>query len=154
MLNKAYKQAAREKKNVFVIFHASYCGWCRKLDASINDPLCSTFFSKSYVFVHVTADEAKEKKDLENPGGDEMLLKYAGTESGVPFFIILDRKGALLADSKLRKAGDSLDKPGENIGCPASDEEVAAFINILRKTSKITDQEADAVSARFKKNRN
>jgi thioredoxin-related protein len=36
-LNEAYKKANAEHKNVFVIFHASWCGWCKKLDASMND---------------------------------------------------------------------------------------------------------------------
>jgi thioredoxin-related protein len=54
LLNKAYKQAAKEKKNVFVIFHASWCGWCKKLEASINDPSCKDYFDKSFIFVHLT----------------------------------------------------------------------------------------------------
>ena len=32
ILKDAYKQAKIEKKNVFVIFHASWCGWCKKMD--------------------------------------------------------------------------------------------------------------------------
>jgi hypothetical protein len=38
------------------------------------------------------------------------------------------------------------------MGCPAADEEVAAFVGILKKTSKITDAEVVAVTDRFKKN--
>lgn len=152
LMEQAYKQAAKEKKNVFVIFHASWCGWCKKMEASINDPSCSAYFQKSFVFVHLTVLERGDLKKTENPGAEEMFTKYAGADSGIPFFLIFDKKGNLLADSKLRKEGEGLDKPGQNMGCPAADEEVAAFVNILKKTSKITEAEASAVTERFRKN--
>lgn len=152
VLEKAYKQAAKEKKNVFVIFHASWCGWCKKMEASINDPSCSAYFQKSYVFVHLTVLERGDLKKTENPGADAMFKKYAGENAGIPFFLIYDKKGTLLADSQIRKEGDGLDKPGQNMGCPAADEEVAAFVGILKKTSKITDAETAAVTEKFKKN--
>ena len=106
LLNKAYKQAAKEKKNVFVIFHASWCGWCKKLEASINDPSCKDYFDKSFIFVHLTVLESKDKKNLENPGATEMFNKYSGGKSGIPFFQIFNKKGVLLADSNIRPAGD------------------------------------------------
>lgn len=153
ILNRAYKQAAKEKKKVFVIFHASWCGWCKKLDASINDPVCKDFFDKNFVFVHLVVLESKDKKNLENPGAPEMYTKYSGGGGGIPFFLIFDKKGTLLYDSKFKAPTDKSDKPAQNMGCPAADEEVAAFIEILKKTSKITDKEIPAITERFKKNR-
>jgi thiol-disulfide isomerase/thioredoxin len=153
LLNKAYKQAAKEKKNVFVIFHASWCGWCKKMDASINDPLCRDYFNKNYVFVHLVVLESEKNKNLENPGATELFHKYAGTNSGIPYFLIYDKKGNLLADSKIRAAGEGVDKPGRNMGCPAADDEVAVFIEVLRKTSKIREVDVLDITARFKKNR-
>ena len=67
--------------------------------------------------------------------------------------IIFDKKGKLLGDSNIRPEGDGLDKPGKNMGCPASEEEVAAFVTLLKKISKISDTEATAVTERFKKNK-
>jgi thiol-disulfide isomerase/thioredoxin len=153
LLDQAYKQAAKEKKNVFVIFHASWCGWCKKMDASINDPACSDFFKKNYIFVHLVIHESKDKINLENPGAAELFDKYAGANSGIPFFLIYDQKGTLLADSKIRPAGAEPDKPAQNMGCPASDDEVAAFIEVLKKTSRISEAEITVISDRFRKNR-
>jgi thiol-disulfide isomerase/thioredoxin len=153
IMNDAYKVAASGKKNVFVIFHASWCGWCKKLEASINDPVCRDYFNNNYVFVHLTVLESKDKKNLENPGAPEMYTKYAGNSSGIPFFLIFDGTGKLLADSKIRAAGEGPEKPGQNMGCPAADDEVAAFIDVLRKTSKIKPADEAAISERFRKNK-
>lgn len=152
ILAKAYKQAAKEKKNVFVIFHASWCVWCKKIDASMEDPSCKDYFNRSYVIVHLTVMENGEKKKDINPGAEDMLKKYFGSNSGIPVFLIFDKKGTLLGDSQIRKPGEGLDKPGQNMGCPAAPEEVAAFVDLLKKTSKMADAEATAVTERFKKN--
>lgn len=49
ILDAAYKTAAKEKKNVFVIFHASWCVWCHKMDTAMNDASVKAFFDKNYV---------------------------------------------------------------------------------------------------------
>lgn len=149
----AYKRAAKEKKNVMVIFHASWCGWCKKFEASLNDPGCKAYFDKSFVFVHLTVLESKDKKNLENPGAEDIFNANGGKGGGIPYFLIYDKKGKLLSDSKMKYAGKGPDVAPSNIGCPAQDEEVAAFIEILKKTSKINAGEIQAVTERFKKNR-
>ena len=151
ILDAAYKQAASEKKNVMVVFHASWCGWCKKFDASVNDPSSKDFFNKSFVIVHLTIQESPDKKNLENPGAIEIYDNNGGKDEGIPYFLIYDKSGKLLANSKYQPA--KADSKPTNMGCPASDEEVAAFIEILKKTSKVTDTEVAAITERFKKNR-
>jgi thioredoxin-related protein len=154
ILDKAYKQAASEKKNVLVVFHASWCGWCRKFEASVNDSSCKAYFDKSYVIVYLTILESKDKKALENPGAEDIYNQNGGKDGGIPYFLIYDRKGKLLTDSKMIPAGSDQNTKPANIGCPASEEEVAAFVEKLRKTSKLSDVEAAAVTKRFLKNKN
>jgi thiol-disulfide isomerase/thioredoxin len=153
ILDKAYKQAAAEKKNVLVVFHASWCGWCKKFEASINDPSCKAYFEKSYVICYLTILESRDKKDLENPGAIDIFDQNGGKGGGIPYFLIYDKKGKLLADSKMKTAGSDPNEKPANIGCPATEEEVAAFVEILRKTSKINDKEITAVTERFRKNK-
>jgi thioredoxin-related protein len=153
ILADAYKQAAKEKKNVMVIFHASWCGWCKKMDASIEDPSCKAFFDKSYVIIHLTILESKDKKNLENPEAEDIYNENGGKGGGIPYFLIYDKKGKLLSDSKFMPAKPTADGKPTNLGCPAADDEVAAFIEILKKTSKINEAEIQAVTERFKKNR-
>ncbi len=151
ILKEAYQQAAKENKKVFVMFHASWCGWCHKMDKSMNDPVCKKYFDDSYVIKHLVVDEAKDKKDLENPGANELRLKYKGDGLGIPFWLLFDKDGKLLSDSKMRKEGDGPEK-GDNIGCPASEAEVAAFIEILKKTSSINQSQVEIVRKRFREN--
>ena len=51
------------------------------------------------------------------------------------------------------KEGQSLDTPGENIGCPAEENEITAFIQVLKKTSTLNDDELQVIAERFRKNK-
>ena len=138
----AYKKAAKENKNVFVIFHASWCGWCKKLDESMNDVTTKKYFDDNYVTVHLTVQENPANKKLENKGADVFLAKYKGEKAGLPFFLIMDKKGIKLGDSFVN---------GENLGCPASPKEVESFIVLLNKSSKVKG-DLQAVITRFMQN--
>ena len=144
VLREARAKAAKENKKVMVIFHASWCGWCKKMDASLNDPSVKDFFDKNYVITHLTIDESADKKNLENPGAAELNKEWGGENQGIPFWVIMDKDGNILADSQI--------EPGKNVGCPASAEEVAHFIKVLRKTSSITNEQITPVEKRFRKN--
>ncbi len=151
ILKEAYQLAAKEKKNVLVMFHASWCGWCHKMDKSINDPVCKKFFYDNYIIRHLVVDEAKDKKNLENPGAAEMKIKYNGDGQGIPFWLVFDKQGNLLSDSKIRKNGDGPEK-GDNAGCPATEKEVDFFIDVLKKTSSINKEQSDIIRKRFREN--
>ena len=153
ILDNAYKQAKLENKRVFVIFHASWCVWCHKMDSSMNDVSCKKMFQDNYVTCHLTVDESKDKKDLETPDADAFRAKYHGETAGLPFWLIFDNTGKLLADSRMRKTDDGPDALGDNMGCPASTDEVAHFIKILSATSKLSDQQLRVIQERFSKNK-
>ncbi|MEO6136658.1 MAG: thioredoxin family protein [Ginsengibacter sp.] len=148
IISEAKAEAAKTKKNVFIMFHASWCGWCHKMDASMNNPSVKSFFDDNYVITHLTVDESKDKKNLENPGADAIRTKYHGDNSGIPFWFILDKKGTQLADSRLI---DSNGQPGENVGCPAKPEEVEHFIKVIKKTSKLSENQLSIIRDLFLK---
>jgi thiol-disulfide isomerase/thioredoxin len=152
VLDDACKLASKENKNVMIVFHASWCGWCRKFEASVIDPSCKDFFDKHFVIRYLDILESPEKQNLENPGAIDIYKKNGGDGSGVPYFLIYDNNKVLLTDSKIKAAGDGPEKPQQNMGCPASDDEVVAFVNILEKTTKITEAEKTAIKTRFRKN--
>jgi thioredoxin-related protein len=144
ILKAATKRAAKENKNVLVIFHASWCVWCRKMDASINDLSVKKYFDRNYVITHLVVQESIDKKYLENSGAEKFLEDMGGKDEGLPYWVILDKNGNKLADSEMQ--------PGENTGCPASEKEVAHFKNVLKNTSALTDEEIKVIGKRFSKN--
>jgi thiol-disulfide isomerase/thioredoxin len=152
VLKEAYTVAAKEGKKVFLIFHASWCGWCHKMDSSMNDKAVKKFFDDNYIIRHLTVFEAEGKKAFENPGALELLTKYNGNNDGIPFWLIFDSNGTLLADSKARPEGAELGTPGANTGCPASKEEVAHFIAVLKKTSRLKEGDLALIAKRFSEN--
>lgn len=144
VLNETRAKAAKENKKVLVIFHASWCVWCRKMDSSLNDETVKHFFHKNYIITHLTILESNEKKNLENAGALAFNKKWGGENQGIPFWVIMDKDGTILADSQI--------EPGKNVGCPATAEEVTYFIDALKKTSSINDEQIAAVEKRFRRN--
>jgi thiol-disulfide isomerase/thioredoxin len=153
VMNNAYTQASKEHKNVMVIFHASWCIWCKKMEASINEPELKKMFDDNYVIVYLDVLEQPAKKNLENPGSTEMLAKYKGNKGGIPFWFIADAKGNELADSQIRPEGASLDTYGNSVGCPAEESEVAYFLKVLKGTSKLNDNQLAMIGKRFAQNK-
>jgi thioredoxin-related protein len=151
VMKNAIAEAAKTHKNVFVIFHASWCGWCHKMDNAMNEEGMKSFFNNNYVIVHLTVDESKDKKDLENPGANELRQKYHGEKQGLPYWFILDSHGNFLADS--RKVDDK--NPGmlNSVGCPSENDEVSYFVKVLKNTSSLDDQQLAQIQQRFLKNK-
>jgi len=152
IIKDAMAKASKAHKNVFVIFHASWCGWCHKMENAMNDASIKDFFEKNYVVEHITIDESKDKKDLENPGGDELRKKYHGDEQGLPYWFIIDANGNFLADSRLKTESDANAK-AVSVGCPAEKDEVTYFTKVLKKTSRLTDAQLGLIEQRFLKNK-
>lgn len=152
ILKDAYLQAAKQNKKVFIIFHASWCGWCHRMDSSLNDKVCKLFFDDNFVIRHLVVFESKGKENLENPGALELLTRHKGNDKGIPYWLVFDKDGSLLADSKMRVEGAGLDADGDNSGCPATKEEVDHFIKVLKKTTSLNQEALDIIEKRFRQN--
>jgi len=141
IMQKAQAQAKKEHKNVFVMFHASWCGWCKKMEKNIESDACKKMFDDNFVITQLTVQESPKNKSLENPGADTLLETYKGTKAGLPFWVIIDANGKVLADSFNAK--------GENLGCPSSADEVAEFKSKLKKTTKLNDSQLAIIADTF-----
>lgn len=128
LLEKAQIKAKEEGKAVFIKFEASWCGWCHKMTKDMKAEGTKKFFEENYVIVPIVVNETKENEKLENPGSKNLLKKYEGDKAGLPFWVILD--------SDLKVITNSFDAKGQNLGGPASNEEVNEFIKKIKKSAK------------------
>jgi len=143
ILTKTLTEAKSGNKNVLLMFHASWCKWCHIMEKNMNLPETKSVFDKKFVTAYIDVQEAGEKKKLENPGGEELMNRYKGKDAGLPFWLILNPKGEVLADSFNDKK--------ENLGCPSTAEEVDVFAAKLKKSAKMNDNELQAVRNAFLK---
>ncbi len=95
------------------------------------------------MIVHIDVLERGEKAALMNAGGEEYMKELKGESAGLPFYAFVDSKGKMIANALQMKKGETKG----NIGHPVSEEEVANFMKIVKKSApKLTDEHAKKLS--------
>jgi thioredoxin-related protein len=147
ILSVAITEVRPTDKKILVIFHASWCIWCKWLDTALVSPEIKPIIEKNYVIAKLDVKEFGGKiQTLENPGGQKLFEELGGGKAGLPFLAILNKKGKMIANSNMMPKN-------QNIGYPGSKEEIAAFIKLLKKASPgITDKQITIISNYLKKN--
>jgi len=151
IMKEAFTSAKKQNKKVLVMFHASWCEWCHKMDTSLNDALVKKFFDDYFVIRHLVVFESKGKENLENSGALEMLERHEGKDQGIPFWLIFDKDEKFLFDSRMPASVNGTVKL-QNTGCPASKEEVEYFIDVLKKTTDLKEDQLEKIRTRFRRN--
>ena len=128
VLAQAQAKAAKEHKAIFLHFGASWCGWCKRLDAYLDRPEVKPVVEKYFVLVTLDIQEHGEKKVLENAGGDAYAEKFGGLNGGLPYIALLNAEGELLVNS--RPTAEA-----QNIGFPSAPAEVEWFLKMLKKAA-------------------
>jgi len=132
IMESAQNTAAAEHKRIFLIFHASWCGWCRKLDQFLETREVKPIIDKYFVLARLDVLEQKDKQSLNTPGGDEVRAQTGGKDASVPFFAFLNQKGETIVNSIRPGKGDA---GGSNIGHPVQPEEIDWFLVMVKKAA-------------------
>jgi len=120
----AAKAQAQDSRAVWVIFHASWCGWCKKLDSFIEAQ--KPTFDKYFVVAHIRVDEHQGSKFTDDPGAKALETSLGGANAGLPFFAFVKGDGMIVNSMAPLKG---------NIGHPSQPHEVDWFMEMLQKAA-------------------
>jgi thiol-disulfide isomerase/thioredoxin len=149
IIAKSLRTAKSANKKVLVKFTASWCIWCHRMDAAIQDTSINQYFTDNYIMIAITVMETPSKVKEETVGGMDYLKKYGGANQGLPYWVVLDAKEEVLANSKLKPDDKPLNADGDNVGCPTEQKEVAYFIRVLKNTSTLTSVALEKIRKKF-----
>jgi thioredoxin-related protein len=146
IIKAAMVEARSSKKNVFLIFHATWCGWCKRLETALDSTEIKPIIDKYFVVTRLDVKERGEKiQTHENPGAQKMLAYYGGKSSGLPFLVFFNKKGTMIANSNVMPKK-------QNIGYPGAKEEINAFVKLLKRSApRLTQKERKIISQYLEK---
>lgn len=137
-------KARAERKNVLLVFNATWCGPGCEFESILANPAVQPIIGKYFVVIHLDEFENGKSKALENTGARELLKLYGGERSGIPYQAITDPNGRMLSSGLM--------KNGNPIGMPTLPNEIDEFVAMLQKTSPaMTADEADVIRKEFTK---
>jgi len=88
-IKEALAMAAKQHKNVIVVFGANWCYDCHVLDLAFHRPDLAGVLQRSYEVVHVDVGEGDKNQDL-------MQQYHVPMKKGIPALAVLDSSGKLL----------------------------------------------------------
>jgi thiol-disulfide isomerase/thioredoxin len=141
VLGDASAEARRSGRNVLVLFHASWCGWCKQMEAFTHVAAVDAILTRHFEVVWLDVQERGTARSLENPGGNELMNQLGGRQAGLPFFATVDPASTLLANSIVPSTG-------RNAGFPQTGLEIQQFLNVLKAGAPgITPEELATIKA-------
>lgn len=142
IIKQAEVESAHQHKAILLVFQASWCEPCRQFEAFLADSKIRTILEKHFVIAKLTVgEEADGHGDLNSPGGEALMVKLQGASSGLPFLAMLNAHGDMIINSN--RGNNS----SQNIGYPATPDEIQWFATMLKKSdSSLTQDESRVIT--------
>jgi thiol-disulfide isomerase/thioredoxin len=119
-ISHALALAAKQHKNVLIVFGANWCYDCHVLDLAFHRPDVEPVLQKYYEVVHVDVGEGDKNQDL-------MQQYQVPMKKGIPALAVLDSNGKLLYSQQ----GGEFEKARA-----LAPEDVLAFLNKWKPTAR------------------
>jgi thiol-disulfide isomerase/thioredoxin len=119
-----------EGKRLFLLFYASWCGYCRLFDRFLADPAAAAIINREFRILHMrTLERSAAQKALQLAGADDVFTRFAKTPAaGLPFFVVFNGEGGPMATSLSPR-------DGRNIGFPIGKGDLDVFEKILARVA-------------------
>lgn len=119
MLAEAMAQSKSQSKRTFLWFGAPWCAYCDLMVRFFASDEVAQVFGSVFVPVKIDIDRMR--------GGKALAIQYGRSEKdGLPFFVILNADGRVVADSR---------SPRGNVGFPVEPFEVEYFLKVVGETA-------------------
>ena len=145
LLKDAEATASSQHRNILLVFSASWCAPCHRLQSFLNDPVISPIFDRYFVKLIVDYGEhTDDKRCKDTQGADELIDALHERETGVPLIVMLNSSGKPIVDSILPVYGRRNNHA--NFGYPTSPTEIDWFLEMLRRAApSLTPNESETI---------
>jgi hypothetical protein len=111
--------ATASNRRLLLIFHASWCVYCRLFDMMLADKDAGPVIDRHFAVLHLRAQERKPEMQAQQlAGADDVYHRYAKEGAGLPYMVVLGDGAKKVADSMIG---------GDNFGFPVEPRELDAF---------------------------
>ena len=145
LLKAAEATARSQQKNVLLMFSASWCAPCHRLQSFLVDPTIRPIFDRYFVKLIVISGERPDDTRHQNtPGAEQLLESLHDTDTNLPLVVMLNSSGKVIVDSVRPVLGPR--NLHANIGYPESPTGIDWFLEMLRRAApSLTSNERSTI---------
>ena len=145
LVQNALDKAKVEQKKVFVNYYSTSCEYSNEMKKQMKDDTLKSLFETDYVVVDI---EVPEELTAEYVNCNNLVKSFGEEKCNprkFPFWYILDENGDLMETSFKNSSHNKT-------GYPSTKKDVFEFVDVIRNTSKLTEDELSVIVASFHEN--
>ena len=125
-LREASARAGANHRSLLLVFHASWCLYCRLFDMLLKHNDAAPIIGRYFEILQLRAQERRAPmQEQQLPGADEVYHRYAPEGAGLPYLVVLGDGSKKISDSIMVASG-------ENFGFPVEPVELDGFEAMLK----------------------